>query len=279
MPVRSSSTSIPGCRGSPRDRSVETTRTRYDTRGRPRGRRVVSGALEKCPRSRAMASAIWSSGSPHKPGAMPRALTQHAPVARSGSRAGRAGAPPALDLPAASGHHPPGSQPSQTTYIDVMKIRVVVHEAEEGGYWAEVPAIPGRAFPSEGCRGKAVVRLCAVQGGASTQRAQAPGKQGHQGHQGPQGHEEYRQDRSFFVLGALGVLGVLEVLAAAFLLRRKVGPRERPASGPGGNRIDCQRASRPSLSVSRTGWRGAGPSFTSADCRPSAYAAALGGGV
>lgn len=26
-----------------------------------------------------------------------------------------------------------------------MKIKVVVHEAEEGGYWAEVPAIPGRA--------------------------------------------------------------------------------------------------------------------------------------
>jgi predicted RNase H-like HicB family nuclease len=26
-----------------------------------------------------------------------------------------------------------------------MKIRVVVHEAEEGGYWAEVPAIPGCA--------------------------------------------------------------------------------------------------------------------------------------
>ena len=24
-----------------------------------------------------------------------------------------------------------------------MKLRVVVHEAEEGGYWAEVPAIPG----------------------------------------------------------------------------------------------------------------------------------------
>ena len=24
-----------------------------------------------------------------------------------------------------------------------MKIRVVVHEAEEGGLWAEVPAIPG----------------------------------------------------------------------------------------------------------------------------------------
>ncbi|MBI4826295.1 MAG: type II toxin-antitoxin system HicB family antitoxin [Nitrospirae bacterium] len=24
-----------------------------------------------------------------------------------------------------------------------MKIKVVVHNAEEGGYWAEVPAIPG----------------------------------------------------------------------------------------------------------------------------------------
>ena len=24
-----------------------------------------------------------------------------------------------------------------------MKIKVIVHEAEEGGYWAEVPAIPG----------------------------------------------------------------------------------------------------------------------------------------
>lgn len=26
-----------------------------------------------------------------------------------------------------------------------MKLKVVVHEAEEGGYWAEVPAIPGCA--------------------------------------------------------------------------------------------------------------------------------------
>ncbi|HEX4965500.1 MAG TPA: type II toxin-antitoxin system HicB family antitoxin [Thermoanaerobaculia bacterium] len=30
-----------------------------------------------------------------------------------------------------------------------MKIRVVVHEAEEGGYWAEVPAIPGCATQGE----------------------------------------------------------------------------------------------------------------------------------
>jgi predicted RNase H-like HicB family nuclease len=26
-----------------------------------------------------------------------------------------------------------------------MKITIVVHEAEEGGYWAEVPTIPGCA--------------------------------------------------------------------------------------------------------------------------------------
>ena len=24
-----------------------------------------------------------------------------------------------------------------------MKLKIVVHEAEEGGFWAEVPAIPG----------------------------------------------------------------------------------------------------------------------------------------
>ena len=29
--------------------------------------------------------------------------------------------------------------------IRAMKIKVIVHEAEEGGYWAEVPAIPGCA--------------------------------------------------------------------------------------------------------------------------------------
>ncbi|MEX1206145.1 MAG: type II toxin-antitoxin system HicB family antitoxin [Dongiaceae bacterium] len=30
-----------------------------------------------------------------------------------------------------------------------MKIRVVIDEAEEGGYWAEVPAIPGCATQGE----------------------------------------------------------------------------------------------------------------------------------
>ena len=30
-----------------------------------------------------------------------------------------------------------------------MKVKVVIHEAEEGGYWAEVPAIPGCATQAE----------------------------------------------------------------------------------------------------------------------------------
>ncbi len=29
--------------------------------------------------------------------------------------------------------------------MNPMKIKVIVHDAEEGGYWAEVPAIPGCA--------------------------------------------------------------------------------------------------------------------------------------
>jgi predicted RNase H-like HicB family nuclease len=28
-----------------------------------------------------------------------------------------------------------------------MKIKVIIHQAEEGGYWAEVPAIPGCFAP------------------------------------------------------------------------------------------------------------------------------------
>lgn len=30
-----------------------------------------------------------------------------------------------------------------------MKIKVVVHEAEEGGFWGEVPAVPGCASQGE----------------------------------------------------------------------------------------------------------------------------------
>jgi len=30
-----------------------------------------------------------------------------------------------------------------------MKLQVIIHEAEEGGYWAEVPSIPGCATQGE----------------------------------------------------------------------------------------------------------------------------------
>jgi predicted RNase H-like HicB family nuclease len=30
-----------------------------------------------------------------------------------------------------------------------MKLKVVIHDAEEGGFWAEVPAIPGCATEGE----------------------------------------------------------------------------------------------------------------------------------
>jgi predicted RNase H-like HicB family nuclease len=45
-----------------------------------------------------------------------------------------------------------------------MKIKVVVHEADEGGYWAEVPAIPGCATQGE-TLGELLCNLCeAIQG-------------------------------------------------------------------------------------------------------------------
>ena len=34
-------------------------------------------------------------------------------------------------------------------YTRAMKLKVIVHQAEEGGYWAEVPAIPGCATQGE----------------------------------------------------------------------------------------------------------------------------------
>jgi len=30
-----------------------------------------------------------------------------------------------------------------------MKLKVIIHRAEEGGYWAEIPAIPGCATQGE----------------------------------------------------------------------------------------------------------------------------------
>ena len=36
-----------------------------------------------------------------------------------------------------------------TNYEEKMKLKVIVHQAEEGGYWAEVPSIPGCATQGE----------------------------------------------------------------------------------------------------------------------------------
>jgi len=44
------------------------------------------------------------------------------------------------DVTMERGHEPEGG---------VVKIKVIVHEAEEGGYWAEVPTIPGCATQGE----------------------------------------------------------------------------------------------------------------------------------
>lgn len=38
---------------------------------------------------------------------------------------------------------------SSKMWDDLMKLKVIVHEAEEGGYWVEVPAIPGCATQGE----------------------------------------------------------------------------------------------------------------------------------
>lgn len=37
----------------------------------------------------------------------------------------------------------PRPRPSATKKKVGIKVKVIVHEAEEGGFWAEVPALPG----------------------------------------------------------------------------------------------------------------------------------------
>ncbi len=41
------------------------------------------------------------------------------------------------------------NHPGNKRSLLFMKLKVVVHEAEEGGFWAEVPAIPGCATQGE----------------------------------------------------------------------------------------------------------------------------------
>ena len=55
-----------------------------------------------------------------------------------------------------------------------MKLAVVVHEAEEGGYWAEVPAIPGCATQGESFEELLTNLYEAVEGCLSVEMSGAP---------------------------------------------------------------------------------------------------------
>ena len=55
-----------------------------------------------------------------------------------------------------------------------MKIQVVIHEAEEGGYWAEVPSIPGCATQGDSFEELLANLYEAVEGCLSVEIAEVP---------------------------------------------------------------------------------------------------------
>jgi predicted RNase H-like HicB family nuclease len=61
-----------------------------------------------------------------------------------------------------------------------MKVKVVIHEAEEGGYWAEVPAIPGCATQGETFQELLTNLYEAVEGCLSVDVGQAKQEKGDQ---------------------------------------------------------------------------------------------------
>ncbi len=56
---------------------------------------------------------------------------------------------PGLEVATPSGYGNASLNQFGYPYNPIMKIKVVIHEAEEGGFWAEVPAIPGCATQGE----------------------------------------------------------------------------------------------------------------------------------
>ena len=67
--------------------------------------------------------------------------------------------------------------PAQTTvlrYSKTMKLQVVIHEAEEGGYWAEVPSIPGCATQGDSFEELLTNLYEAVEGCLSVEIAEVP---------------------------------------------------------------------------------------------------------
>jgi len=58
--------------------------------------------------------------------------------------------------------------------IKKMKLKVIIHEAEEGGLWAEVPAIPGCMTQGESIKELIENLYDAVEGCLSIDMAQIP---------------------------------------------------------------------------------------------------------
>ena len=58
--------------------------------------------------------------------------------------------------------------------IAKMKLKVIIHEAEEGGLWAEVPAIPGFMTQGESIKELIENLYDAVEGCLSIDMAQIP---------------------------------------------------------------------------------------------------------
>jgi len=58
-----------------------------------------------------------------------------------------------------------------------MKLKVIIHEAEEGGFWAEVPAIPGCMTQGETMKELIQNLYDAVEGCLSIDMDQVPLKQ------------------------------------------------------------------------------------------------------
>ncbi len=59
-------------------------------------------------------------------------------------------------------------------YSKTMKLQVVIHEAEEGGYWAELPSIPGCATQGDSFEELLTNLYEAVEGCLSVEIAEVP---------------------------------------------------------------------------------------------------------
>ena len=66
------------------------------------------------------------------------------------------------------------AQAAVLRYSKTMKLKVVIREAEEGGYWAEVPSIPGCATQGDSFEELLTNLYEAVEGCLSVEIAEVP---------------------------------------------------------------------------------------------------------